>query len=112
MTLDQQIYDAGHYEPGGSHAIVKVPGSKWLIVDSWYEMHTDNLLGLGVHYDGDDPAHEFLGAERFGGSQKLADDYNAPFRRSLRLKDCRATSVDLSFPVLKRHFAAKRAMQP
>lgn len=57
-ALDKEIWEAGHYGPGGSHGIVKVPGSKWLIVDSWYEMGTSVLLGLGIHYDGDDPARE------------------------------------------------------
>lgn len=54
----------------------------------------DRPLSLEIHLDADDPFHEFLDASSWAiypNARKLADWYNAPHRKSQRLRDRRST---------------------
>lgn len=54
----------------------------------------DKPIALEIHLDADDPFHEFLSAgswEIYPNARKLADWYNAPHRKSQRLRDRRST---------------------
>lgn len=111
--LDHAIHKAGHHATDADHAIVRVPGSKWLIIGSWYESGGgDGLVGLDVLYDDDDPSHDFLTAADFASLENaaaLARDYNAPFRKSFRLAIARMSVFDEHVVnVLRKHHQARR----
>lgn len=75
----------------------------------------DRPLALEIHLDADNPHHEFLDAgswPSFPNSRKLADWYNAPYRKSQRLRDRRSTewSAEDSTRVTNE-FAARDALE-
>lgn len=99
-------------EYGLHHPVLKT-GGPWLVVDStgfnWKE-RAAGLTGtkaLDIHYDGDDPCHEFLGPDEWyplPNRRKLSTAYNAPYRRSVSLKIRRTKSC---VPEDARMFAAQ-----
>ena len=109
-NVNKAIYEAGHYEFGARHDIVQIPDSKWRVVDSWYDPETDDLLGLGIHYDDDDPNADWASPDDFkplADAKKLSEDYNAIFLKAYRLARVRATSIYSGITVpLEKHYRA------
>lgn len=102
---------------GGSHPLVRPEGSPWLVVGgtgfNWRQIDEGAPAGkysaLDIHLDADDPRHVFLDAGEWHplpGARKLAGQYNAPFRRSLRLRIKRATDYLSVHEIMAPHYRA------
>lgn len=94
--IQRAICAAGHYAPGGQHGIVRVPGSPWLVVDSWYTPGTDDLCGVGVFLSGTMPGAPLLTPDDFAplaDAAALARDWNFQFSEPARLALRRATNT-------------------
>lgn len=101
-----KIWDAGHYGPEGVHEIVRVPGSKWIIVDSWYSSYEPGkppiLLGLDIHYDDDDPNAVKVDPKLFEpliDGKKQSEALWRRHARSTRLALRRATDSSLEYEI-------------
>jgi len=132
-------------------SIVKIPGSKWIIVGcwggnwamkppqirmrglvpvnllAWLRFHfdvwrgervkcaDDEALGYDIHFDDDDPLHEFLGPENWAplpNRRKLADRYNGPHRKSERLRERQMKSIPVGWcKRLEDHEASVAALE-
>lgn len=110
------------YGPGGQHPVVRPKGSRWVIVDAlgpnW--KHIEDGYDPGrpiahfIHFDGDDPLHEFLDLEAWAplpNARNMAKAYNLPFTRSIRLRGARARSGDSSLnDMWEAHYLARQAL--
>ena len=105
------------------HPIIKVPNSPLIIVGttshSWLTKEDNPELGdlhsVDIHYDGDDPTHDFVDATAFfplPDAETLADDYNAPYRKSYRLLVRRMTTWSRTISdVLDKHDRASTFLE-
>lgn len=116
----QLIDEIIKYGPGGQYPIVRVPGSQWVIVDAvganwtmqkWPE---GKAVAFDIHFDADDPVHEFLAADKwapFPNARKLMGAYNRPFERGFRLRLRRARDDRSIAEVMRPHYEAATALE-